>query len=148
MGCCGGTDSIPSPVQWIKVILCCCNCGLDSNSGPGTSIRCGCNLKKKKNFNFYSRLKIQMSDFSLKWNQAGSYRAPGHKSLSVSPILFLGNGPHSASMAFPEFQGTGSDSCLSGKKGDAKTMEEESSNKRTALGQNPGSVSRDIHIYI
>ena len=60
-------------------------------------------------------------------------------------FLFLGDGPHSASMAFPEFQEAGSDSCWPGKEGDAKTGEEESSYNRTALGQDPGSPPRDTH---
>ena len=46
------------------------------------------------------------------------------KPLCVPFFLFLGNGPHSASMAFPDFQGAGSDSCLSGKEGNAKTKGE------------------------
>ena len=49
-------------------------------------------------------------------------------------FLFIGNGPHSASMAFPEFQGANSDSSWSGKEGDAETREEQSGNN-PALGQ-------------
>lgn len=42
---------------------------------------------------------------------AGLYGAPGHK-VFVSPIsLILGNNIHSASMAFPEPQGSDSSSC-------------------------------------
>ena len=67
------------------------------------------------------------------------------KTFSVSQFLFLGNGPHSASLAFPEFQGTGSDSCWSGKERDVKTREEQSSNNSTASGQDPCSLSRDTH---
>ena len=48
-------------------------------------------------------------------------------------------------MAFPEFQGAGSDSRQSGKGGDAETREEPSSNNSIALGQDPGSLSRDTH---
>ena len=51
----------------------------------------------------------------------------------------------SASMAFPEFQGAGSDSCSLGKGVDAKTREEELGKNSTALGQDPGSLSRDTH---
>ena len=66
--------------------------------------------------------------------------------LSCVPcFLFLGSGPHSASMTFSEFQGAGSASCWSGKGGDAKIREEESSKNSAALGQYPGSLSRDTY---
>ena len=48
-------------------------------------------------------------------------------------------------MAFPELQGAGSDSCKAGKGEDAETREEQSSNDSAALGQSPGSLSRDTH---
>jgi len=38
-------------------------------------------------------------------------------------------------MTFPEFQRAGSDSCCSGKGGDAETREEQSRNDSAALGQ-------------
>ena len=49
------------------------------------------------------------------------------KPFSVPHFLFLGNGPHSTSVAFPEFQGAGSDSCWFDKGRDAETKEEQSS---------------------
>ena len=63
----------------------------------------------------------------------------------VPHFLFLGNGPRSASTAFPEFQGAGSGSCWSRKGGVAKTREERSSNNSSASGQDSGSPSRDTH---
>ena len=54
------------------------------------------------------------------------------KPFSVPHVLFLGNGPLSASMALPEFLGT---SCRSGKGGNAKIREEQSRNNGTTLGQ-------------
>ena len=59
--------------------------------------------------------------------------------------MFLGNGPHSAIIAFSKFPGAGLDSGWSEKEGDAETGEEESRNNSTALGQEPGSLSRDSH---
>ena len=67
------------------------------------------------------------------------------KPFCFAHFFFLGKGPHSATIAFPEFQGTGSDSCWSGKEGGAKTREEQSKNSSRALGQDPGSLSRDTH---
>ena len=72
----------------------------------------------------------------------------GSKAFLCSHFLFLGNEPHSVSMAYPEFQGAVSDSCWSGKKGVAKIKEEQSSNRSTALGQDPGSLSSDNDIGI
>ena len=69
----------------------------------------------------------------------------GTNALLCPHFLFLGNGPHSASTAFPKFQRTGLDSCCSGKEGGAKTREEEPRNNSTALGQDPGSLSEDTH---
>ena len=46
------------------------------------------------------------------------------KPFCVPHFWYLGNSTHSASMTFPEFLGTGSDRCWSGKEGDAKTREE------------------------
>ena len=45
---------------------------------------------------------------------AGACGAPGHKRLCVPYFLFLGNGPHSATITFRKFLGEGSDSCWSG----------------------------------
>ena len=42
----------------------------------------------------------------------------------IPHFLFLGNVPRPAIMTFPEFLVTSSDSCLSGKGGDAKTNAE------------------------
>ena len=50
-----------------------------------------------------------------------------------------------ASMTFPELQRADSNSCSSGKGGDAETTEEQSRNNSAALGQGPGSTSRDTH---
>ena len=67
------------------------------------------------------------------------------KPFCVPHFLFLRNGPHSATVAFPEFQGTDLDICWSGKEGDAKTREEQSRNNSTELEQDPGSFLRDTH---
>ena len=48
-------------------------------------------------------------------------------------------------MTFPEFQRADSNSCLSGKGGDAEIREEQPRNNSAALGQGPGSISRDTH---
>ena len=82
----------------------------------------------------YAPICMEADTFSLErnsndWNRTGPYRAPGHKNLSVSRIfLFAGNRLHSASKTFPELQGAGSNSCWSGKGGDAETREEQSRN--------------------
>lgn len=74
------------------------------------------------------------------WNPAGPCGAPGHGRLSISSLfLSVVNRLHSASLTFLEFQraireGRG---CRDG--------EEQSSNHSTALGQNPGPLSRDAH---
>ena len=46
-------------------------------------------------------------------------------------------------MAFPEFQGASSDRCWSGKGGEADSRKEPSKHNSAALGQDPGSLSRD-----
>ena len=65
------------------------------------------------------------------------------KPFYVPCFLFVGNRLHSASMTFPEFQRADSNSCYSGKGGDAETREEQSRKNSAALGQGPGSASRD-----
>ena len=64
------------------------------------------------------------------------------KPFCVPHFLLLGNGPHSDSMTFPEFQGAW---CWSGRKGEAKTEEEQPRNQSTASGQDPGSLSSDTY---
>ena len=59
------------------------------------------------------------------------------------PNFLVGNKLHSASLTFPEFQGAGSNTCLSGEGGDAEAKEGQSGNNSAALGQGPGSSSRD-----
>ena len=52
-----------------------------------------------------------------------SRRSWSQKSFCVPHFSFLGNRPHSASVAFPEFQGAGSYICWSGKEVHGKTRE-------------------------
>lgn len=59
------------------------------------------------------------------------------------PSFCVGNTLHSASLTFPEFQGADSKSCLSGEGGDAEAKEGQSGKNSAALGQGPGSSSRD-----
>ena len=54
----------------------------------------------------------------------------------------------SASMTFPELQKSSSNSCYSGKGGDAKTREEQSRDNSAAFRQGPGSTSRDAQSNI
>ena len=78
------------------------------------------------------------------WNRVRPYGALPVQLLSLSPIpCFLGNGHHSPSLTFPEFQRTGSNSCSSGKGGKAETMEEQTRTK-VQPRQSPGSSSRNI----
>ena len=70
------------------------------------------------------------------------------KTFCVPDFLYLGNGFHSASLAFSGFQGAGSYSCLSGKEGNAKTREEQSNKNNTDLGQYPGTTLRDTYTLI
>ena len=61
---------------------------------------------------------------------------PWAQSLPVSPIfLIIGNSLYSTSRSFPEFQRAGSNSCQSGKGGDAETGEEQLRNNSVVLGQ-------------
>ena len=57
------------------------------------------------------------------------------KPFCVPHFLFVGNRLHSASLTFPEFQREGSNSCLSGKGGDAETRAEQSRNNSASLGK-------------
>ena len=69
----------------------------------------------------------------------------GTKAFLCPHFLFVGRGPHSASVTFPEFQGAGADRCRPERGGDAETREELSRNSSTASGQDPASLSRDAH---
>ena len=60
-------------------------------------------------------------------------------------FLITGNRLHSATVTFPEFPPAGSNSRWLGKGEDAETREEQLRNNSAALGQGPGSPSRDIH---
>ena len=75
------------------------------------------------------------------------FRAEGQKHHldpeGISKWMSVGNRRHSASMAFPEFQRSGSNSCSSGKGGDVETREEQSRDSGVVMGQAPGSSSRD-----
>ena len=64
-------------------------------------------------------------------------------SWAQKPFLITGNRLHSASMNFLEFQGADSNSCYSGKGGDAETR-----NISAALGQSSGALSRDTQSNI
>ena len=59
----------------------------------------------------------------------------GTKAFLCPHFLFVGRGPHSASVTFPEFQGAGADRCGSGRGGDAETREEPFRNSSTASGR-------------
>ena len=48
-------------------------------------------------------------------------------------------------MTCPEVQRAGSNSCQSGKGGDAETREEQSGDQSVALGQGPGPSSRHLN---
>ena len=67
------------------------------------------------------------------WNRVRPCGALPVQVLSLSPIpCFSGNGLHSPSLTFPEFQRTGSNSCSSGKGGKAETIEEQTRNQSAA----------------
>ena len=67
--------------------------------------------------------------------------APGHPNLSVSSIsCFQG-----INFSLHDLPWVPKGSCPSGKGGDAETREEQSWNNSAALGQGPGSSSRNIH---
>ena len=74
------------------------------------------------------------------WKWAEPCEDPGHGSLSVSPhFLFVRKFP--ASMTFPEFQRAYSNSCYSGKEGDAQTRKVQ---PRNSPGQNTGLGSLSL----
>ena len=79
--------------------------------------------------------------FSIETKQ-GPAGVLGTKAFLCPPCLVLRKGPHLATMTFPEFLGTGSDSRWSGKEGDATSR-----NSSTAMGQGPDSLS-GIHVII
>ena len=69
------------------------------------------------------------------------------KPFCVPHLLFLGNGPHSASMAFSEFQRTGSDRCWWERKG----IQRQGRNGQATIVQPWGSIlvpSQGIHVII
>lgn len=55
-------------------------------------------------------------------------------SLYVPHFLFVGNTLHSASLVFPEFHRADSKGCLSGKRENTETKEEQSRNNNAAQG--------------
>ena len=68
---------------------------------------------------------------------------PGTNPLCVPRFLFVGNRLHLTSMTFPEFQRAGS-VANQGREGMQRQGWEQSRNKNEALGQGPGSSSRNI----
>ena len=63
----------------------------------------------------------------------------------LCPMFLVCREQAPASMTFPESQRADSNSCQSGKGGDAETREEQPRNNNAALRQDPGSPSRDTH---
>ena len=80
----------------------------------------------------------------MKWSRA-LWHSWVQKSFCVLYFKILGSKSHSASMTFPEFQRVGSTCYSSGKGGDPETREEQSRSNSAALGQSPGSPSRDTN---
>ena len=62
----------------------------------------------------------------------------GARAFCVPHFLFLGNGPHSATLTLPSLSSQGQVQTVADHE-----REEQSSNNSTALGQDPGSLSRD-----
>ena len=78
------------------------------------------------------------------WNRAGPCGVPGHGSLSVPHLLFVGN---RLQPPWPSLSSKGQVQTVAnqGREGDAETREEQSRNDSAALGQGPSSTLRDTH---
>ena len=79
------------------------------------------------------------------WNQAGPCEASGHKSFCIPHFLFLGN---EFQPPWPSLSSKGQVQAVAnqGREGMQKCREEKQSrNNSAALGQGPGSSSRNIH---
>ena len=129
-------------VTWFLFFIISTPCIITKSTSVCSNVLCflfqqmPCPLSSSGNFLFCNKFQWR------NYNRAGPRRAPGHKNLSVSSIAC--SWPHSASLAFPEFQVTDSDSGWSGKEGDAKTREEQS--RKETRDQPWGRIlSRRIH---